>query len=314
MITKNSDSSKTIITRKSLFKYFSSIIFVLAFSSSLFGKPMSVPFELHNNHIYLKTEVNDKGTYYFLFDSGAGASGSMIDATVAETLNLPVKGYINANMVGGSKGIPFTEDIKFAVGGLIFNEKKVAFLSLKEQEKDEGHQIDGIFGYSLIKNYVVEINYQKRIIIFYHPEEYKKPKNARVIQLLNINENKVPVVQGEVLTAGKKTLDFMLTIDTGYDGNFLLGRKFVEENNLQADVISAEAGSTGAGLGGKTSLKKGKVRSLRLGNIKNKNPETVFAFDQEGNFAGNNGYIGGKFLKKYKLVLNYKENYLLLLK
>lgn len=278
------------------------------------GKPISIPFELHNNHIYLKAEVNGKGVYYFLFDSGAGTSGSMIDETVAETLNLPIKGRLNIGLVGGSKGTAYTEDVKFSFGGLMFDEKKVAFLPLKEQEKEEGHQVDGIFGYSLIKNYVVEVDYRKRIITFYNPEEYKKPKNAKTIQLLNINENKVPVIQGEILTAGEKKLNFPLTVDTGYDENFLLGREFIEENNLQGDVISAEAAPTGAGMGGKTSLKKGRVRSLGLGNIKNKNPETIFAFDEQGNFAGKYGYIGGKLLKKYKLVLNYKENYLLLLK
>ncbi len=313
MITKNFDSSKTIATRKSIFKYLFSIIFAFALSSSLFGKPISVSFELHNSHIYVKTQVNGKGIYYFLFDSGAGTSGSTIDASVAETLNLPIKGHINVGMIGGSKTIAYTEDVKFSFDSLMFDEKKVAFLPLKEQEKEEGHQIDGLFGYSLIKNYVIEVDYPKRIITFYNSEEYKKPKNAKIIRLLNINENKVPVIQGEILTASKKKLNFILTIDTGYDGNFLLSRKFVEENNLQADVISAEAVSPGAGLGGKTSLRKGKVQSLRLGNIKHKNPDTVFAFDEEGQFAGKYGYIGGKFLKKYKLVLNYKENYLLLL-
>lgn len=290
-----------------------SIILVFVLSSSLFAKPVSIPFEFHSNHIYLKTQVNGKGTYYFLFDSGAGSSGSVIDGSVAETLNLPVNGYVNANLVGGSKGIAYTENVKFSIGELIFDEKKTAFLPFKEQEKEEGHQIDGIFGYSLIKNYVVEVDYPKRIITFHNPEEYRKPKNAKVIQLLNINENKVPVIQVEILTTGKKKLNFMLTVDTGYDGNFLLGRKFIEENSLQADVISAEATSTGTGLGGKTSLKKGRIRKLQIANIKSINPETIFAFDEKGNFAGNNGYIGGKFLTKRKLVLNYKENYLLLL-
>ncbi|MDQ6785701.1 MAG: retropepsin-like domain-containing protein, partial [Acidobacteriota bacterium] len=229
MITKYSDSSKTITKRKSISKYLP-IILVFVFSSSLFAKPISIPFELYNNHIYLKTQVNGKGTYYFLFDSGAGSSGSIIDGSVAETLNLPVKGYVNANLVGGSKGIAYTEDVKFSVRELIFDEKKAAFLPLKEQEKEEGHQVDGIFGYSLIKSYVIEVDYPRRIITFYNLEEYRKPKNAKVIRLLNINENKVPVIQGEILTAGKKKINFMLTVDTGYDGNFLLGRKFVEEN------------------------------------------------------------------------------------
>lgn len=312
MTTENFKLSNAAIQNIFTFKNLFLIGFIFVFSSNLFGNPLSVPFELHNNHIYLKTAINNKGTYYFLFDSGAGASGSVIDKSVAETLKLPVKGNVNAGLIGGNRGLAFTEDVKFSIGDLIFDEKKAAFIPLKEQEREEGHQIDGLFGYSLIKNYVIEVDYQKRILTFYPPAEYKKPKRSKVIKLLNIDENKVPVVQGKILTAKKKTLDIEFIIDTGYDENLLFGRKFVEENNLQADVISARI-SGGSGLGGETSLMKGKIKNLLLENIKSKNPETIFAFDKEGNFSGKNGFIGGKFLKKYKLVLNYKENYILLL-
>ena len=97
---------------------FSNIFFRL-FSPSRFhqvysGSRSGVPFELHNSHIYVKTQVNGKGIYYFLFDSGAGTSGSTIDASVAETLNLPIKGHINVGMIGGSKTIAYTEDVKFS--------------------------------------------------------------------------------------------------------------------------------------------------------------------------------------------------------
>jgi hypothetical protein len=312
MITKDSTSNQTITQRRFIFKYLFSIVFILLISWNLHAKAIVVPFEFHNNHIYLKTKVNGQGPFYFLFDSGAGTSGSTIDASLAESLNLPVKGFINSSMIGGSQRIAYTEDVNFSFNGLNFNEKKVAFIPLKEQEKEEGHQIDGLFGYSLIKNYVIEINYRRRIITFHNHEEYKKPKNAEIIRLLDINENKVPVIQGEILTADQRKLDLMITVDTGYDRNFLLGRKFVEENNLQADVISSETASAGKGLGGKTLLRKGKVKALRIGNVESKNPDAIFAFDEEGQFAGESGYIGGKFLKKYKLVLNYKENYLLL--
>src|SRR5438874_3952879 len=150
--------TKNMINHRLIFSVVFTAISILILSSGLFGKPVTVPFEFQNNHIYLKTEVNGKGTYYFLFDSGAGASGSMIDGSVAEVLKLPVKGHLNAGMIGGSKGIPYTEDVKFTFGDFTFNEKKVAFLPLKDNEKEEGHQVDGIFGYSLIKNYVIIVD------------------------------------------------------------------------------------------------------------------------------------------------------------
>src|SRR5215211_7797690 len=111
MITENFNLSNRAIPNVFTFKNLFLISFIFAFSTNLFGNSLSIPFELHNNHIYLKTRINTQGTYYFLFDSGAGASGSVIDKSVAETLKLPVKGNVNAGLIGGNQGLAFTEDV-----------------------------------------------------------------------------------------------------------------------------------------------------------------------------------------------------------
>lgn len=274
--------------------------------------PVRVPFELHNNHIYLKVMVNGKGPYYFLFDTGAGASGSTIDAGAAASLRLPVEGNLNAGMIGGSKSIPFTGLVTYKIGGLVFEEPKTAFLELKEQEKEEGHRVDGIFGYSLIKNYVIEIDYRKRLMTFYEPNEYTMPRKALKLALSDVGRNRVPVVQAAVTTITGKRLDLTIVFDTGYDGSLLLGRSFVEDNNLKFDVFTGSAKS-GEGLGGSTSLSRGRIHDLQLGSLKIDRPITVFAFDKEGNFAGDTAYIGGALLKRYKLVLNYRDGFMLLI-
>ena len=94
---------------------FISIICSLFFTLTCFGSPVKVPFELHNDHIYLWTMVNGQGPYYFLFDTGAGASGSMIDGDLGERLKLPVEGDLNASMIGGSRGISFTGPVTYQI-------------------------------------------------------------------------------------------------------------------------------------------------------------------------------------------------------
>jgi hypothetical protein len=272
-------------------------------------EPVRVSFELHNDHIYLRTKVNGKGPYYFLFDTGAGASGSMIDGAVAKRLKLPVAGQLNAGMIGGSRGLSFTGAVTYTVGGLTFHEEKTAFMPLKEQEKDEHHRIDGIFGYSLIRRYVVEINYGRHIITFYDPAKYTKPARGVRLGLHEIDKDKVPMVAGKVTSTDGRLLDLNLIVDTGYDGTLLLGRGFVEANGLAAK----QNVSTGAGLGGSTSLQKGEIKRLHLGELTIDGPETVFAFDKQGNFAGEHGFLGGRFLNRRTLVLNYHEGYLLLI-
>lgn len=287
------------------------MLMTLVAAVSASAAPVRVPFELHNNHIYLRTMVNGKGPFFFLFDTGAGSSGSMIDSSVAAGLALPVEGQLNAGMIGGSKGVSYTGAAKYKIGRLSFDEKRTAFFELKGQEKEEGHRVDGIFGYSLIREYVIEVNYRSRTLTFYKPGEFKGIGKAAMLALSETAKYKVPVVEAAVTTPDGRRIDVSVTVDTGYDGSLLLGRKFVENNNLKRDA-AAPSDPTGSGLGGSTTLAPGRIQRLDLGSLKVVRPATIFAFDKEGNFSGENAIIGGALLNRYKLVLNYKEGYLLL--
>jgi len=57
---------------------------------------VTVPFELWNNRIYVKVKINNSDTLDFLFDTGAGASGIIIDSSIAVQIGLKESGKITA--------------------------------------------------------------------------------------------------------------------------------------------------------------------------------------------------------------------------
>jgi hypothetical protein len=274
---------------------------------------IQMPFELSNNHIYIKLKINGSDELYFLFDTGAGASGIMIDSAVAVKIGLKETSSIDANLIGGKKRIPLTDSVFLSLDGVTISRQKAAWFNLKEQEQSEGHTIDGILGYSFISLFEIKIDYNSRLMIIADPVDNSENMAGEKLMLDDIKSNKVPVVEGTVTTVKKKKINTSFIIDTGHDESIILGKQFVIKNNLQNDTLDVQPPRYDSAMGGLTNNKHGKLHDVELGTEIIKNPDVVFSFDEDGVFSDmDGGLIGGGFLKSRTLILNYPKNYIII--
>lgn len=173
-----------------------------------------------------------------------------------------------------------------------------------------GQEINGLVGYSLLKDFVVDINYFKNIITFYHPEKYKKRKwwlRKSVTLPLEFYKDK-PYVTIKVQNDMGEMIDVKLLLDTGYSQALWLDQDIEKgivcpENNLRCIM--------GRGLSGDVIGKMSYMPKLKLGNIEMKNvlvayPDTI-QYDKNIVHSSRMGSIGGEFLRRFRLILNYKN-------
>lgn len=254
-------------------KHLSIIISVLVILTSTIGncqitkeytftskkEKITVPFELWNNHIYLKVKINNSQTLDFLFDNGAGSSGIMIDSSIAANLGLQPTGKINATMTGGKNDFLITDSVSLQIDSLIVLKQKVAWFLLKEQEQEEGHKIDGILSYSFFKYFVFEIDYKNQLLTIIAPENYNDNKWKNKTSMIDLDKNKVPIVSGSLITKKGKKIMTQFTIDTGHDEYFVLGKRFIMQNGLSSDTLKRQPNRVNKGLGGNTDNKAGYI-------------------------------------------------------
>jgi predicted aspartyl protease len=276
---------------------------------------MTIPFELWNSHIYLKVKINHSDTLSFLFDNGAATSGIMIDSSVASKIGLKETGKVRAILTGGNNDFLITDSVSLTINELFVTKQKVAWFLLKAQEELEGHKIDGILGYSFFKHLVFEIDYKRRKITVIDPDYYNDGKLKNKIAMIDLDNNKAPVVSGVLLTKDKKALKTKFVIDTGHDEYIVIGKKFIIKNKLAKDTLKIQPKRVNIGLGGETIHKLAKINSFSIASITISKPNTVFSFDEEGFYSTLDGVLlGGKFFKSYRLLLNYPKKYLVLTK
>src|SRR5207248_1038208 len=113
---------------------------------------------------------NNSRPLKFGFDTGAGLT--ILNARVAKELGLKASDTtLNGTAVGGNVSGDLFKGVSLGVRGATVSNQMVGALSF-ESFPCEARSIDGIIGYDFIKEFVVEIDYSKRVINLHDPKTF----------------------------------------------------------------------------------------------------------------------------------------------
>lgn len=270
-------------------------------------KLATIPIEIDSeNYVFIKARVNGSEPLTFLLDSGAG-SGLILYFKAAESLRLTLQGKGKAS--GGGESTFDTSLIKGAtlsLGGVeITNQNFVVFPPDRARPASD-RVVDGVIGYALFSRYVVEVDYQARVVNLYEPKTYQYTGSGQTIPI-KVQGN-VPFAQIELPIAGRKALEGEFIVDMGA-GRFtvILNTPVMESRNLLA-VAQKTIEELGAqGVGGSVKLLVGRWPEIRLGRFTFTSALIYFAQDQKGIFASSefSGIMGGELLRRFKVIFDY---------
>ncbi len=173
-----------------------------------------------------------------------------------------------------------------------------------------GEEINGLVGYSLLKDFVVDINYYRGNLTFYRPDRYKKRKwwfRKSATLPLEIFKSK-PYVTIKVQNNKGEMTDVKLLLDTGYSQALWL------DENIEKGIVCPEKSIEcimGRGLSGDVIGRVSYMPKVKLGKIEMKKvqvayPDTI-QYDKYQVDSLRMGSIGGEFLRRFRVILNYKD-------
>jgi Aspartyl protease/PDZ domain len=274
----------------------------------------SIPLELAGeNYVLIKARVNGSEPLTFLLDSGGG-SGLVLYYKAAQALKLEIVGKGKGG--GAGEGTFETASIKGAslsLSGVTMNDQTFVVFPPEKTGITGGRAVDGVIGCALFKRYVVEIDYQSRVVSLFEPALYQYAGRGESIPL-NILSN-LPFVRMQIPLAGRKPLEDKFIVDTGA-GRFaiILNAPVVASNNLLAVPPKTITEPGASGVGGEIKLTVGRWPSLQLGHFTLTNPVVHFAQDRKGAFASSEfgGVIGGELLSRFKVIFDYAHQRMIL--
>jgi aspartyl protease/PDZ domain-containing protein len=236
----------------------------------------------------------------FILDTGC--SGISLDSATAADLQIPVtKSNITVNGIGGHSkaGFIYAQALKLPgleIDSLDFHVTDYAILT-----SFYGEKINGIIGYSVLKNYAVELDYDRSLITFYSKGVLKYPKGGYLLKpYINFQ-----VFQDAFLLDSRK-IQSNFIFDIGADLCLMLSSDFDNDStplkrNRKRFIKQAE------GVGGKIVMQTTVMREFKLGPYKFKNVP-VCVFDDACNVTSypyGAGIIGNELLRRFNITLNY---------
>jgi hypothetical protein len=275
--------------------------------------PATIPFELATRHIIVPVSVNGSRPLSFVLDTGA--NGALIRSDVARELGLAMEGRLNVGGAGpGTQSGQFVRRATWTLAGLAgFSQPLTVALPLTELPAAMGRPVDGIIGGQFIQQFVVEVDYQAKTLRLHDPAafSYRGSGESMPIDFVNVTH---PVVTAIVTPAGGTPIERRFLFDIGSGGAVILHSPFVAEQKLLGPGSKTIQAIGGAGAGGRTAGRIGRIESLRLGSFTIQQPIAMFSQDQAGALANPAlaGNIGSQIAMRFRLFLDYGRRRLIL--
>lgn len=257
-----------------------------------------IPFENTNNIISVKVRVNDKDDIYFIFDTGA--TYTVIDSSLADKLNLE----LGKRVSDSKKEYTGFSKAKFSFSGVDALNQEGRVSNIKQLSQYSGQRIDGILGYDFIKDFVVEINYEKKYLKLHSPKNYLYGGKGEKMKL-EIRK-KWPVGKFTLKSSNSEVVDTMLIFDSGSIFSFSLNFTGLADKSQKS---TNSIGIAGVGPGGSV----GRLKEFEIAGIKVSSPLCAFPADDNpptdplnaaiASVSG--GIIGGQLMRKFNFVFDY---------
>lgn len=267
---------------------------------------LNIPLEIDNNIILMQVRVNGSKPLKFIFDTGA--SHTAIDSKRVVELGLNTEGQATGTATGGAIQISYVKGVSLSVSGAEVTNQLIASVPFPTVP---GFEFDGVLGYDFIKQFVVEIDYLKRIMNLYDPRTHTYKGKGGILPLSLAG--RTPLAHTKIILEGRAPVGAELLVDTGGDGTFIINPRLVKKHELVAAMPEAVQ-DLGRGLGGEQSRLLGQVKAVRLGRFVFNNPPVALVLDSVGGSASEeyDGIIGGEIFRRFKVILDYSRKQMIL--
>lgn len=274
-------------------------------------KHLNIPFRLVRDMIVIKLNINNKGPFNFILDTGVGLM-LITDPKLVDSINIANKRTLKIAGLGEGEDFEayITSVLKVDIPGLISYDVAAAIL-----KKDHfglsnyaGVPIHGLLGYEFFNNLAVKINFADSTLSVSRPKDIRLFRKGNKIPI-SIEDRK-PYLQAKItFTDGTKTND-KLIVDLGA-GHPLSLEHIIKVNGLPQRFIAA---NLGVGLTGPINGFISRVKDVGLGKYKLKDVITSFPDEEHSSehSVKRDGNLGMGILKRFIILFDYSDSALYL--
>jgi len=282
------------------------VLLLLAGTCSVKAQVAKTPFSFSGTHLFINAQIGNSDTLRFIFDSGS--TGAIVDSAAAEKARVSKEGRQKVD-VGGNGG---TQSLLMAMnqnvrleGGLNVTGVNPLLMDFTALSKVVGEHLDGIIGFEVLNQYVTRIDFDKKMLTFYHgiketdttgytgiPFEFSK----------NINIARFPI---SVTLANGETFTGRVMFDLGNAGNLLISTPFSKFHDFNSK-IGKNIIRGGHGVSAETQEQVALIKSMNFNGFDFGPMVVQLTINEQAQPKdGYLGILGIGVLKRFNIIVDY---------
>jgi len=272
---------------------------------------VTIPFHMVRDLIIIHLNINGKGPFNFILDTGVGMM-LITDPKLVDSINISNKRTIKISGLGQGEDYEayVTSELKVDIPGLRSYDVGAAILKTDHfgLANFAGMPIHGLLGYEFFANLAVKIDFGDSTM------SVSKPRDAKFFRKVNkiplIIENRKAYLHAKVIFPSGVKADEKLIFDLGA-GHPMSLENIIKKQGLPQQFIAA---NLGVGLTGPIQGFLSRVSEVDIGKFKIKSVITSFpVYNQElGTEEERDGNLGVGILKRFTLIVDYPDSALYL--
>jgi hypothetical protein len=278
---------------------------------------VSIPIEIYNNLVVMPVVVNGQLPMKFILDTGV-RTAILTEKSYSDILGIP---YSRQFIIAGPGNVhTITAYVANDINLFIPPGITGAGHALLVLEKDYlelrnylGAEVHGVLGYELFSRFIIQINYQDKLLDIIDPAQFKPRRRFQALPI-TIEDTK-PFIVTPAETPAKRNVK--LLVDTGASFSLLLDPQSDHDIQVPTRHISTIIGRA---LGGEITGKIGRVSSLSLGKytlnqvITNYPDVNSYLDTLKASSTKRNGSLGSEVLSRFTTIFDYSRGFLYLKK
>jgi hypothetical protein len=255
----------------------------------------TIPFTLgKGNKIYIKGKINNSEELDFMFDTGSDQEVISKNG-LSKGVKINFSDTKNSVSIGGTTTINNSKSNQLEIGNLVW--KNIPFVQI------DGADADGIIGYNAFDNKIVEIDYDKKVLVI-HNNPFEVNENYQKLPI--IFKGNLPFIEATLSNSNKQVKGYF-EFDAGSNGSLWINKDFAKDNSLY-NTMKTVGESSSRGFDGKkiynetVLLPKFSFGKYDLLNV----PIDLEQPSESNNFKW--GILGMDILRRYNVILDFQND------
>jgi aspartyl protease/PDZ domain-containing protein len=268
-----------------------------------------IPFDFDSTHIILQASLNGRPPIGWILDTGADQN--VINTTRLEDFGLKTYAKTITTGGGGSAEYAYATGATLGVPGVEIRNQHVAAIDQTGLERALGMPLGGLLGFDFISRFVIEIDYDKKLLTLHDPAKWMYAGRGFVVPVEF--DTGIPFTHGTISVPTKPDIPAFFVIDFGAAETMTLTSPFVKANELDRLACVNSGVNKTEGLENQFFTQhnvRGRIQKLTLGAMEVDDVPINMSVNTEGAYASRNfsGTIGESTYRRYHVFLDYMRS------